>query len=141
MASARPEPMRRWWSVRGRKLGDFGSSLPAAPSPYHGSLVVLTDSGVASSGETFALLSGQVGGAIVVGENTAGCVHYGNVQMHGPLRHSRFRLHFGRSKFVPDCVRPNREGWGCFPDYWLDTADPLAEIAGHLATVPGNGSR
>jgi hypothetical protein len=53
LASGRPEPIRRWWSVRGRKLGDFGSTLPAAPSPYHGSLVVLADSGVASSGETF----------------------------------------------------------------------------------------
>jgi hypothetical protein len=104
----------------------FGAgALVSAGTPYPGRLFVFTDKGVMSSGESFALLSGQVPNALVLGENTAGCTNYGNVEPHGPLPNSRIRLGFGRTRFVQDCVKPNREGSGLFPDYWLDVRDPI----------------
>jgi hypothetical protein len=106
-----------------------GDKVPQAPAPFAQPVQVLMDKGVASSGETMVLLAGQLPGAILFGENTAGCSAYGNVQELGPLTHSRIRLHCGRSRFVQDWVRPMREGLGFFPDYWLDTQDPLALLA------------
>lgn len=105
-----------------------GPRVPSAESPYAGRLRVLIDKGVASSGETFTMLAGQVPGAVLLGENTAGCVNYGNVEVHGPLPYTRIRLAFGRSRFALDWMRPNREGVGFFPDDWLDTADPVAAL-------------
>jgi len=106
-----------------------GESVPQAPAPFTRPVQVLMDKGVASSGETMVLLAGQLAGAVLLGENTAGCSAYGNVQELGPLAHSRIRLHCGRSRFVQDWVRPMVEGVGFFPDYWLDTEDPLALLA------------
>jgi len=111
--------------------GSRGAS-GAPPEPYGGRLVVLVDRGVASSGETFVQLAGQIRGAVLVGENTAGCVSYGNVEDRPPLPHSRYRLSFGRTRFVPEWVRPTREGVGFFPDFWLDTPDPTAAAAAWL---------
>jgi hypothetical protein len=106
-----------------------GEKVPQAPAPFARPVQVLMDKGVASSGETMVLLAGQLAGAVLLGENTAGCSAYGNVQELGPLAHSRIRLHCGRSRFVQDWVRPTAEGVGFFPDYWLDTEDPLALLA------------
>jgi hypothetical protein len=128
----RTDPLRAWMSFPGDTRSRIaGPSVPAAPEPYPGRLFVLMDKGVASSGETFAQLAGQVRGAVSVGENTAGCVNYGNVESHEPLPHSRIHVDFGRSRFVVDWVRPNREGVGFFPDYWLDTEDPVTVIAAY----------
>ena len=101
-----------------------GADTPEAPEPYPGRLLVLFDKGTASSGETFVQLAGQVPGAILIGENSAGCTDYGNVETHAPLSHSRIAFHFGRSRFVVDWIRPIEEGVGFFPDFWLDEADP-----------------
>jgi len=109
-----------------------GSSAPVAPQPYAGRLLVLIDKQVASSGETFTYLSAQIPGAVILGENSAGCVSYGNVTRHDPLEHSRIKLAYGYSRFVIDWVRPNREGYGFFPDYWLDVADPVSVLADFL---------
>lgn len=128
--SGRSDPLRAWLSYPGSTRPRIaGPSVPSAPEPYPGRLFVLVDKGVYSSGETFAQLAGQVQGAILVGENTAGCVAYGNVEPHDPLPHSRIRFSFGRTRFVVDWVRPTREGVGFFPDYWLDTRDPVGVIA------------
>lgn len=117
----------RWIAMPGRQ--QTPSSEVSASRPYEGTLYVLTDAGVASSGETFRLLAAQIPGAITLGENTAGCAAYGNVQTHDPLENSRIQFAFGRSRFVQDWVEPNREGVGLFPDYWLDTEDPVGYIS------------
>ncbi len=112
------------------------SAIPGFPSadlPYSGKLFIFVDKGVASSGETFAQQAEQIPGAVLLGENTSGCVNYGNVTRRGPLKHSRIDLAFGYSRFVVDWVRPNREGIGFFPDYWLDVEDPVAYLEGYLA--------
>lgn len=124
------EPSTRLIAIPGERLAAIaGEQLPQASEPYTRPAQVLIDKGVASSGETMVLLAGQLPGAILFGENTAGCSAYGNVDAVGPLAHSRIRLHCGRSRFVQDWVRPTREGVGFFPDYWMDTADPLTLLA------------
>jgi len=120
--------LRRWSSWIGGHLSDMLGPAPDVP-PYPGEILVLVDKAVASSGETFTMLAGQITGAIIVGENTSGCVSYGNIERHAPLTTSRLHLTFGRTKFVVDWVEPNREGVGFFPDYWLDEQDPVAFIA------------
>jgi hypothetical protein len=107
-----------------------------AQERYKGSLYVITDAEVASGGETLTALSAQVDGAVVVGENTMGCSTYGNVDRVAVLPNSRLMVQFGRTKFVP-AGRPFVENLGYFPDYWLDTADPLAAIAERVGEVEG----
>ncbi len=127
----------RWRSAVGASAGAVGMPSGGDPptAPFGGRLLVLVDKQVASSGETFTQLAGQVRGALIVGENTAGCVTYGNVTRHEPLPHSGISASFGRTKFVEDWVRENREGVGFFPDYWLDVADPVALLADYLKAI------
>ena len=128
-------PATRSLSKPGRALGEL-PNIARPAEPYGGRVVILTDKGVASSGETFVLLASQLHGALRAGENTGGCVSYGNVRDLAPLEHSRIRAHCGRSRFVQDWVIANREGVGIFPDYWLDTADPVADMRGALRALP-----
>jgi hypothetical protein len=111
--------------VPGKMLSWRSGEYEPASVPYAGRLCVLADKGVASSGETFLLLASQIHGAILLGENSAGCTAYGIVRALGPLTYSRISFHCGIARFVPDWVRPTREGVGLFPDYWLDE-DPVA---------------
>ncbi|MCP4550135.1 MAG: hypothetical protein GY835_27050 [bacterium] len=117
------DPLRRYRSFPGSRMNTDPQT--EAATPYGGSLKVLIDRGVASSGETFTHVASQIIGAVLLGENSSGCVNYGNVTPHAPLPHSGLKLNFGRSRFVADWVRPTREGIGFFPDYWLDTEDPI----------------
>ena len=112
---------------------DPGMMPGLAIAPYDGKVAVLIDRGVASSGETMIQMAAQLSHATLIGENSAGCVSYGNVEAHGPLPNSRIRLHFGRSRFVLDVIRANPEGTGFFPDYWLDEPDPVATVSNWLA--------
>jgi hypothetical protein len=133
------DPLRRYATRVGGRLEPDAADGPkgvVARQPYTGRLVVLVDKQVASSGETFAQLAAQIRGAVLVGENTAGCVDYGNVDMKPALPHSGIQCAFGRTRFVEDWIRPSREGVGFFPDYWLDTADPVAQIAAWLGVGP-----
>jgi hypothetical protein len=60
---------------------------------------------------------------------------YGNVEHHPPLSHGKISFAFGRTRFVQDWVRPNREGLGLFPDIWLDTESPV-ELIARIAGAP-----
>ncbi len=120
-------PLLRWSCWFGNELKQLGKEGP--DRPYGGRLFVLTNRGIASSGETFTMLGSQVNGAIVVGESTSGCVGYGNCRREEALPFSRITLRYGHTKFVVDTIRHNPEGVGYFPDYWLDTDEPIAEIS------------
>jgi hypothetical protein len=133
--SRQTDPLRRYATRLGGRLDPDAPDGPpgeVAPQAYAGRLVVLVDKDVASSGETFTQMAAQVSGAVLIGENTAGCVDYGNVDTKRPLPHSGILCAFGRTRFIEDWVRPSREGVGFFPDYWLDTSDPVKEIAAWL---------
>ncbi len=135
------DPLRRYATNVGSRLAAdviFGPDDPVAGEPYGGRLAVLVDKNVASSGETFTQLAAQIRGAILVGENTAGCVDYGNVEVHPALPHSGILCAFGRTRFIEDWVRSSREGVGFFPEYWLDDEDAAARVAEWILTPAGS---
>ncbi|UCE59173.1 MAG: redoxin family protein [Phycisphaerales bacterium] len=87
--------------------------------PYQGRLIVISNSMVLSSGETFLRLARGIHGGVVIGENSGGCVTYGNAGIAVTMPNSGIRVTFGRTK----TILPAREGFGFFPDYWLDSPD------------------
>jgi thiol-disulfide isomerase/thioredoxin len=119
------DPLRRWDS----RIQEYSRrpETERAEGTFRGRLFVLIDENVASSGETFAGLVSQIPGAVLLGEKTGGFLSYGNRAVAN-LPNSRLRVVCGPTKFVP-AGRPGRERLGYFPDYWLDTDDPLAAIA------------
>lgn len=96
---------------------------------FSGRLFVLIDKNVASSGETFAALLRQIPGAVWVGENSRGCVSYGNADITRKLTHSRILLRYGYTLYSWGATFPTREGIGFFPDYWIDSDNPYQVIA------------
>ncbi len=130
------DPLRRWsCSARLGAMGGFeDSDTPADRQCYKGRLFVITGIHCASSGETFAGLAGQIPGAILVGENTAGFISYGNLDQKFDFSHADIAVHFGRSKFAMGTgKRPACESMGMFPDYWLDDEDPVAAVAAYCS--------
>ena len=118
----------RWTCGFGGSWDETRMGVNAAKQPYAGQLFILIDKGTASSGETFAAFASQIPGAILLGENSAGCTLYGNCDIQEKLPASGITIRFGRTKFLDGAVRPTREGVGFFPDYWLDERDPYAAI-------------
>ena len=118
----------RWTCGFGGSWDETRMGVNAAKQPYAGQLFILIDKGTASSGETFAAFASQIPGAILLGENSAGCTLYGNCDIQEKLPASGITIRFGRTKFLDGAVRPTREGVGFFPDYWLDELDPYAAI-------------
>lgn len=128
------DPLRRWNSsfgfnwlgrLRPTRSGDAGE-------PFGGQLVVLADNGTGSAGEGFVRLASRVPGALVVGENTAGCETYGNQSQRFVLDNSKMEIRFGCSKGVY-AQWPVQDGMGYFPRYWLDTDDPVKAIIDYVS--------
>jgi len=127
------DPLRRWDSRAGIRTGDpEDSSAPASGQRYQGRLLVITGTHCGSSGETFTNLASQVPGAVLVGENTAGFVTYGNIDQSFVCPHAGITVHFGRTRFAMG-KRPVYEQIGMFPDYWLDEPDPVPAIAAYCS--------
>ena len=104
-----------------------------ATESFAGRLFLLIDRDVASSGETFVRFASQIPGTVILGENSMGCVTYGNCSIVESLPHSGITVRFGYSKFVENTVMPVREGVGFFPHYWLDESDaylPISRLLG-----------
>jgi len=86
-------------------------------------------------------MAAQVRGAVLAGENTAGCVDYGNVETKDPLPHSRILVAFGRNPFHRGLGPAQSRGSRLLPDYWLDTLDPVMQIAAWLGEPAAAGSK
>ena len=114
----RETPVRNWMYVteelRERRMGEYG-----------GRAVFLYDRGVASSGEAFLDYARSIPGAVLVGENSAGVGTFGEVRQYS-LPNSLIRLNLPCKLFL---TPESREGTGYIPDYWIDSATPLKEIA------------
>jgi hypothetical protein len=130
------DPLLRWqscywnWQVR----------VPeAATKPYGGRLFALIDNGTCSSGESFAIVAAGIRGALLLGENSGGFGTYGNVDHRFTLPNSRLTVVYGGTKFAA-AGRPFREGLGLFPDYWLDTDDPVKAISDFLGRCSASAS-
>lgn len=130
------DPLKRWISIFEDNLINscLGLQDEGPDSAYSGQLFVLTDGSVASSGESLTQLASQVSNAILVGENTLGCIGYGCCAGKPPLNHSKIQLRFGVTRFIVDGIRHNREGFGYYPDYWVDSADPVRTISEYWAS-------
>lgn len=101
--------------------GPFYPDLPLIINDT--TVVVVTNDLVASAGEGFVLRSSQLENVVVVGENTMGCLTFGNISAH-MLPHSNLMvwmpINFG---LFPD--QEVREGVGLAPDLWVPAPDAV----------------
>jgi len=107
-----------------REAGWRGPIYPPLPLiPIDTTVVVVTNDQVASAGEGFVLRASQLENVLVVGENTMGCLTFGNISAH-KLPHSNLTvwmpINFG---LFPD--QEIREGVGLAPDLWVPAADAV----------------
>lgn len=107
-----------------RQAGWTGPVYPALPLiPNETTVVIITNGLVASAGEGFVLRASQLENVVVVGENTMGCLTFGNISAH-KLPNSNLMvwmpINFG---LFPD--QQLREGIGLDPDLWVPAADAV----------------
>jgi hypothetical protein len=95
---------------------------------YKGRMIVLVNRSVLSAGESFVGASQSIRNRIVVGENTGGCGMFSSACGYY-LPNSKLIVNLPRHFILipgfEECV-------GFFPDYWLNTSDPLKEIMNWL---------
>lgn len=107
-----------------RQAGWRGPIYPSLPLiPNDTTVIVITNDLVASAGEGFVLRASQLENVLVVGENTMGCLTFGNISAH-KLPHSNLMIwmpiNFG---LFPD--QEIREGLGLAPHLWVPAADAV----------------
>lgn len=107
-----------------RQPGWTGPIYPGLPLiPNDTSVIVITNGQVASAGEGLVLRISQLENVMVVGENSRGCLTFGNISMH-KLPHSGLTvwlpINFG---IFPDQVF--REGAGLAPDLWVPASQAV----------------
>ena len=107
-------------------------------STYNGKIIILTDKGVASSGESVLeqayLFFKEKNQVIQIGTNTSGCASFGNLCTYH-LSNSGLQVTCGFTDFSVDIIKSNKfkgEGKGYFPDYWCTVNDLEKTIAAVL---------
>ncbi len=113
----RETPVRNWLNVT-------QEVPPRRTGAFKGRVVLLTDRGVASSGEAFIDYARSIPQAVTVGENSAGIGTFGDVLQYW-LPNSRIRLQVPHKIFL---MPGFQEGVGFTPDYWLDSSNPVPEL-------------
>ena len=86
-------------------------------------VVLVTNDLVASAGEGMVLRSSQVENLLVVGENTRGCLTFGNISLH-QLPHSKIKV-WMPINFCVFSDQEFREGIGLTPDLWVPAKDAV----------------
>lgn len=114
----RENPVRTWVNIR-------EEIPPRQTGSYSGQAVFLVDRYVASSGEALVDYSKSIQNAVLVGENSAGVGTFGEVSGYW-LPNSRIGVYLPCKLFI---VPGFEEGVGYLPDYWLDSTDPVGEVA------------
>lgn len=97
---------------------------------YRGKLYVLQNKGVASSGEAALCYARCVKNVCFVGSASYGCGQYGEL-IDYCLPNSKLRFHMGCKVFN---INGFEEGKGLYPDYWLESDDPIGELAEYIAS-------
>jgi hypothetical protein len=111
---------------------EVGQRLPGWTAPEIPSMplisndtkvIVITNNLIASAGEGFVMRISQVENVLVVGENTKGCLTFGNISLH-QLPHSKLMI------WIPInfCIFQDqefREEVGLFPDLWVPAEDAV----------------
>jgi hypothetical protein len=95
-------------------------------------VILLTDNGVGSAGESFCEYLRQMENVLVIGTNTAG-VNYITNQGRFLLPHSKIPVNCGITfNFAPDLQY--REGMGYLPDLWINPDEALEAAVEFLTT-------
>lgn len=81
-------------------------------------VVVLTDSGIGSAGESFVKYLRQLKNVIFIGTNTSGIISFGNMGI-ATLPDSKLKVSFPKSIFLETDLK-FREGLGYLPDIWVN---------------------
>lgn len=90
---------------------------------FSGTLYVLTNDAVISSGEGAINFAACVKDVVVIGQNTAGVGVFGDTLTY-QLPFSDIRMRIPRKLFLGGA----KEGEGYEPDYWIDSKDVLSEL-------------
>jgi hypothetical protein len=104
-----------------RQPGWTGPDYPSLPLIANDTTVVLvTNDQVASAGEGMVLRLSQAENVVVVGENTHGCLTFGNISLH-QLPNSKITVQLPINfNFTLDLQ--SREEMGLVPDLWVPAA-------------------
>ncbi|NIV33727.1 MAG: hypothetical protein GWN58_31060, partial [Anaerolineae bacterium] len=107
-----------------RQPGWTGPIYPRLPLIPNDTTVVIVMNGlVASAGEGMVMRASQAENVVLVGENSMGCLHFGNVSDH-QLPHSRLSVRMPiNAGLFPDMAF--REEVGIRPDFWVPAADAV----------------
>ena len=103
----------------------LSEQLDMSKSSYNGTLYVLQNKGVASSGEAALMYARSVKNVRFIGTASMGCGQYGECRLYC-LPHSHLAFQMGYKVFNMDGFE---EGKGLYPDYWLDSDDPIGDVA------------
>ncbi|SEQ56195.1 Peptidase family S41 [Treponema bryantii] len=96
---------------------------------YKGKIIILTDNGVASSGESILeqayLFFKKKNQVIQIGTNTVGCASFGNLLSYH-LSNSGLQISCGFTDYSENVSKSKKfkgEGKGYYPDYWCSVKD------------------
>jgi C-terminal processing protease CtpA/Prc len=111
---------------------ESGTRTPSWTGPYYPAMpliandttvVVVTNGLVASAGEGLVLRISQAENVVLVGENTLGCLTFGNISIHQlPNSKLRIQLPINFGLFLD---MEFREEVGLAPDLWVPAADAV----------------
>ena len=107
------------------------SVIDHTKATYNGRLFVLQNKGAASSGESAVKYAESAKNVCFVGSATAGCGQFGD-NIRYRLPHSGMSFMMGYKVFNMDGFE---EGKGIAPDYWLDSDDPVGDVAEYIKTL------
>ncbi len=112
------KPMR-YWKITNRNINqnEIGT--------YKGKVIVLSNHYNASAGETtLAKIKSSMPNSIVIGENSCGAFVFSSKNSYC-LKNSLIKLQLTKwLEIHPDCHGDK----GFFPDYWLDSKEPVKEV-------------
>jgi len=107
--------------LQARWTGPYYPRMPLIANDT--TVIVIMNDGVASAGEGLVMRISQVENVVVVGENSMGCLTFGNISTH-KLPHSGLMvwmpINFGI--FLDQEIR---EGEGLLPDLWVPAAEAV----------------
>lgn len=129
-------PKKEYYDSYGFSWGKDYKKVKAVPFPnepaYKGRLFILTDRNSASASELYCFIAKKYLGknTIIIGENTLGCIEYGNVYYY-TLPNSRLSFHVSAATYGPSFNTFSNwhgEGKGIYPDIWATDEDMLETI-------------
>ncbi|HOP11692.1 MAG TPA: hypothetical protein PK629_09415 [Oscillospiraceae bacterium] len=99
-------------------------SINLACSNYKGTLYIIQNKKVASSGESAIMYGRCVRNKVFVGSASMGCGQFGDTLLY-KLPYSNLFFSMGYKVFN---MNGFEEGKGIYPDYWLDSQDPVNDV-------------